>query len=138
MHRDVIWLAGAAAVGIAMAVTALNGGVAAPANRFADMPTGKMATTNVDAELVLAGDVSYSMDPQEQAVQREGDVHGLTSPEFLNGLRGGMHGRVAVTYFEWAGVSDQRVVVPWRLIDGPAAAKSFADAIMAASCRRAY
>src|SRR5262245_13302095 len=138
MRREVMWMAGAAAVSAALAVTAWNGGVAAPASRFADMPAGKMATTNVDAELVLAVDVSYSMDPEEQALQREGYVHGLTSPEFLNALRSGMHGRVAITYFEWAGAADQRVVVPWRLIDGPAAAKSFADAIMAASCRRAY
>ena len=138
MRRELIWLASVAAIGAGAVLAAWNGSRAAPANRFADMPAGKMATTNVDAELVLAVDVSYSMDPEEQALQREGYVHGLTSPEFLNGLRSGMHGRVAITYFEWAGVSDQRVVVPWRLIDGPAAAKSFADAIMAASYRRAY
>src|SRR5262249_62289365 len=96
------------------------------------------ATTNVDVELVLAVDVSYSMDPEEQALQREGYVAGLPSNEFLNALRNGMHGRVAIAYFEWAGSSDQRVVVPWRLVDGPATAKSFTDAIMAASYRRAY
>ena len=73
----------------------------------------------VDVELVLAVDVSYSMDPEEQALQREGYITGITSRDFMQALRGGMHGKVAVTYFEWAGPYDQKIVVPWRLIDGP-------------------
>ncbi len=44
---------------------------------------------------------------------------GITSREFMHALRGGMHGKVAVTYFEWAGPYDQKIVVPWRLIEGP-------------------
>jgi hypothetical protein len=95
-------------------------------------------STDVDVELVVAVDVSYSMDPDEQALQREGYIIGFNSPEFLNALHQGLHGRIAVTYFEWAGASDQRVVVPWRLIDGPATAKAFTDAIAAAPYRRAY
>jgi hypothetical protein len=96
------------------------------------------ASTDVDVELVIAVDVSYSMDPDEQALQREGYIVGFTSPEFLNALRQGIHGRIAVTYFEWAGTGDQRVVVPWRIIDGPATAKAFTDAVAAAPYRRAY
>jgi len=96
------------------------------------------AAANVDVELVIAVDISYSMDPDEQALQREGYITGLTSPEFLNALQQGLHGKIAVTYFEWAGESDQRVVVPWRLIDGPAAAKAFTGEIAAAPYRRAY
>src|SRR5262249_28328740 len=57
---------------------------------------------DVDVELVLAVDVSYSMDPDEQALQREGYVSALTSPEFLTALKAGIHARIAVTYFEWA------------------------------------
>jgi hypothetical protein len=49
-----------------------------------------------------------------------------------------MHGKIAVTYFEWAGATDQKVVVPWRLIDGPATAKAFVDEVAAAPYRRAY
>ncbi len=71
----------------------------------------------VDVELVLAVDISYSMDPEEQALQREGYITGITSREFLHALRDGMHGKVAMTYFEWAGPTDQKIVVPWRLID---------------------
>jgi hypothetical protein len=96
------------------------------------------AVTEVDVELVIAVDVSYSMDPDEQALQREGYITGLTSPEFLSALRQGAYGKIAVTYFEWAGATDQKIVVPWRLIDSPAAAKAFTDEIAAAPYRRAY
>jgi hypothetical protein len=88
--------------------------------------------------LVLAVDVSYSMDPDEQALQREGYITGLTSREFLNALRQGVHGRVAITYFEWAGVADQKVIMPWRVIDGEESARAVADEIAAAPYRRAY
>jgi hypothetical protein len=106
--------------------------------RLADVPQGKAAGTNVDVELVLAVDVSFSMDPDEQALQREGYREALTSPEFLNALREGMHGKVVVTYVEWAGERDQRVIVPWRLIDGAASAQAVADEIGRAPRRRAY
>ena len=62
---------------------------------------------------------------------------GITSREFMQALRGGMHGKVAVTYFEWAGPYDQKIVVPWRLIDGPEAADAFANEIARAPYRRA-
>ena len=68
---------------------------------------------------MIAVDVSYSMDPDEQALQREGYVLALTSKEFLQALRQGAHGKIAITYFEWAGQFDQKVIMPWRLIDGP-------------------
>src|SRR4051794_10047386 len=82
-------------------------GLAAPngAPRLAQLERPAPAM-DVDVELVLAVDVSYSMDPDEQALQREGYVAALTSAEFLGALRHGMHGRVAVTYFDWAGASD--------------------------------
>src|SRR6185295_11456706 len=87
------------------------------------------AETTVDTELVIAVDISYSMDPEEQALQREGYIAGLTSKEFINALRSGMHGKVAITYFEWAGPGDQRIVIPWRLVDGPQAAQALANEI---------
>jgi Protein of unknown function (DUF1194) len=101
-------------------------------------PPARAVETNVDVELVIAVDVSYSMDPDEQVLQREGYIIGLTSQEFLDALHQGMHGKIAVTYFEWAGAPDQKIVVPWRLIDGPASARAFADEIAHAPYRRAY
>jgi hypothetical protein len=91
----------------------------------------------VDVELVIAVDVSNSMDPEEQALQREGYILGLTSREFLQALRNGNHGRIAITYFEWAGQYDQKIILPWRLIDGPEAAKAVTDEIKGSPYRRA-
>src|SRR5205814_4429735 len=98
-------------------LAALPRGAAAPSGYLrADNSPNAVA---VDTELVLAVDVSYSMDPDEQALQREGYIAGITSREFMQALRGGMHGKVAITYFEWAGPGDQRVVMPLPLGDGP-------------------
>jgi hypothetical protein len=119
-----------------LALTAWSLGVAAPGtpSMLADRSPSAMP---VDVELVLAVDVSYSMDPEEQALQREGYMTGITSREFMQALRHGMNGRVAVTYFEWAGPFDQKIVVPWRLIDGPEGADAFANEIARAPYRRA-
>jgi hypothetical protein len=130
-----------AAVGLAgFAGGTLTGGRAPQAGTIlADFPgKAQSGSMGVDVELVIAVDVSYSMDPEEQALQREGYIEGLTSSEFLDALRQGMHGRIAVTYVEWAGSADQRILVPWRLIDGPASAKAFADEIARAPYRRAF
>jgi hypothetical protein len=127
----------AAAGGIAALVfTAWSGGIASPnsALRFAQSDS---SASVVDTELVLAVDVSYSMDPEEQALQREGYIRGITSREFMQALRSGMTGRVAITYFEWAGPYDQKIIVPWRLIDGPEAADAFVNEIARAPYRRA-
>jgi uncharacterized protein YbaA (DUF1428 family) len=91
----------------------------------------------VDVELVLAVDVSYSMDLDELAIQREGYAQAVTSTEFLNALKSGPHGKVAVTYFEWAASHDHKVVIPWRVIDGPESADAVAAEIMKAPLRRA-
>ena len=120
----------------ALAVAGWSGGIAAPGLllRSADKDPNAAA---VDAELVLAVDVSYSMDPDEQALQREGYIAGVTSREFMQALRSGANGKVVVTYFEWAGPYDQKIIVPWRLIDGPEAADAFANEIARAPYRRA-
>jgi hypothetical protein len=110
-----------------------DGGAAPSAVILADQSAGAIP---VDVELVLAVDVSYSMDPDEQALQREGYIAAITSNEFLRALREGMHGKIAVTYFEWANVNDQKIVVPWRLIDGPESADAFAAEIGRAPYRR--
>ncbi len=92
----------------------------------------------VDVELVLAVDISYSMDLEEQRLQREGYIKALTSPEVLNAIRNGPTGRIAVTYFEWAGANTQRIVVPWQVIDGPETADAFVAKLAAAPISRWY
>ena len=101
------------------------------------LPTAAPNAIPVDVELVLAVDVSYSMDPDEQALQREGYIQALTSKEFLTALREGANGKIAITYFEWAGQFDQKIVMPWRLIDGPESADAVAAEIARAPYRRA-
>lgn len=91
----------------------------------------------VDVELILAVDVSYSMDMDELALQREGYAGAITSREFLQALKTGPTGKVAVTYFEWAASTDQKIVIPWRVIDGPESAGAVADEILKAPLRRA-
>ena len=104
---------------------------AAPAARAKDGPVP------VDAELVIAVDVSYSMDAEEQRLQRGGYVAAITSAEFLNALKLGAYGGVAITYMEWASYNDQRVVMPWTHIDSPQKAQAFADKLSEAPIRRA-
>ncbi|MFS8038691.1 DUF1194 domain-containing protein [Xanthobacter sp. AM11] len=98
-------------------------------------PGGEM---QVDLELVLAVDVSYSMDTDEQALQREGYANALVSKEFIDALRLGPLGRIAVAYVEWAGDGEQKVAVDWRIIDGPETAKAFAEEVSGAPLRRVY
>jgi hypothetical protein len=124
--------AGAAALAAAITFSLTVG--AAPGRRTVDPNPG---ITQVDVELVLAVDVSYSMDSDEQALQREGYALALTSKEFMQAMREGANGKIAITYMEWAGQFDQRVVVPWRLIEGPESADAVAAEISAAPYRRA-
>jgi len=125
---------------LALAIAGLGLAFAGSApSRFSDLPGGRVpGSLDVDVELVLAVDISYSMDLDELALQREGYVEALTSPDFLNALKNGMHGRIAVSYVEWAGVIDQKLVLPWRLIDGRASAEAVAAQISRAPTRRAY
>ena len=138
MRRAWVLVALAAVGAFALAAASL-GGIAAPTPTPVDLPgRAQPGSIPVDVELVIAVDISYSMDPDELALQRDGYAEAIVSREFLDALRGGMHGRVAVTYFEWAGVAEQRIVVPWRLIDGPASAEALANEIASAPQRRAF
>ena len=114
-------------------------GVAAPrpGHELGKRVAEKEANPSVDVELVLAVDVSYSMDMDELAIQREGYAQAIVSKEFLQALKAGPNGRISVTYFEWAASTDQKVIIPWRLIDGPETADAVADEIMKTPIRRA-
>jgi uncharacterized protein DUF1194 len=95
------------------------------------------ASTEVDLALVIAVDISYSMDPEEQALQREGFAQAFRSPLVHDAIRRGMIGRIGVTYMEWAGASDQKVIVPWSVLDNPESILAFADKIASTPLRRA-
>ncbi|MBS1303128.1 DUF1194 domain-containing protein [Loktanella sp. SALINAS62] len=86
-------------------------------------------------ELVLLADASGSIDADELAFQRQGYGNALTSQPVLDAIADTLHGHIAVTYVEWA--TNQVQVVDWMLIDGPDAAREFADALLLAP-RSAY
>lgn len=90
---------------------------------------GARAETEVDVALVLAVDVSRSMDPDEQELQRQGFMEAFRSPQVHDAIRNGMVGRIIVTYVEWSGVEYQNVIVPWSVIEGPEGAMKFADGL---------
>ncbi len=92
----------------------------------------------VDVSLVLAVDISYSMDPDELELQRQGYIQALKSPEFQEAVRKGVHGRVAIAYLEWAGPQSQYLIAPFMIIDGPETTAELASTIARAPLRRAY
>jgi hypothetical protein len=55
----------------------------------------------------------------------------------LQALKSLPNGKISVTYFEWAATSDQKIIIPWRVIDGPETADAVADEIMKTPIRRA-
>jgi hypothetical protein len=105
-----------------------------PGNQLSD---SKDKAAAVDIELILAVDVSYSMDMDELAVQREGYAQAIVSKEFLQALKAGPSGKIAVTYFEWAASNDQKIIIPWRVIDGPETADAVSEEILKTPIRRA-
>jgi hypothetical protein len=87
----------------------------------------------VDLELVLAIDVSRSVDPEEAKLQREGYIAALTHSRVLQAIRSGPNRRIAITYFEWAGTNFQRIVVPWTVIEDETTAQRFVEQIAASN-----
>ena len=96
-----------------------------------------LAATEVDVALVLGVDISNSMDPEEQALQRDGFVAAFRSPLVHEAIRKGALGRVAVAYMEWAGTVTQQVIVPWTVIENSGEALQFAEHLAASPIRRA-
>ncbi|MDO9295835.1 DUF1194 domain-containing protein [Bradyrhizobium sp.] len=127
-----VLVAGAMAGGDVAGVAAPN-----PATQLGLQLAARETHPSVDVELVLAVDVSYSMDMDELALQREGYAQAIVSKEFLQALKSGPNGKISVTYFEWAASSDQKIIIPWRVIDGPETADAVASEILKTPIRRA-
>jgi len=96
------------------------------------LATQSNAAEPVDVELVLAVDVSLSMSPAELEIQRHGYAAALTDPQVLQAIAGGGYGKVAITYFEWAGSTSQHVIVPWTILATKADAERIAAQLSAA------
>lgn len=85
----------------------------------------------VDVELVLAVDTSRSMDPDEMRIQREGYVEALRHKEFMDAVKSGLTGRIAISYFEWAGGPVPGSILDWQIIATQQDADAFADKLEA-------
>src|SRR5262245_5379572 len=84
-----------------------------------------IAAEPVDLLLVLASDVSRSVDAAKFKLQRDGYVAAISNPRVIEAIRSGPHGRIAVCFIEWSGIGAQKVVIDWTLIDGMKAAQDF-------------
>ncbi len=95
----------------------------------ADDGRQSLAYPTVDVALVLAVDVSASIDDRERTIQREGYAEAITHPDVMRAIAEGAHGRILVTVVEWSDSLNQEIRVPWTKIDCAEDARKVADAI---------
>jgi Protein of unknown function (DUF1194) len=86
----------------------------------------------VDLLLVLAADVSRSVDATKFHLQREGYVQAMTDPRVVEAIKSGPTGRIAVCFVEWSGAASQKLVIDWSLITDADSARQFSDGIVEA------
>jgi Protein of unknown function (DUF1194) len=101
----------------------------AAAGMFAPVMARAQSRDPVDVALVLAVDVSRSIDPDEAVLQREGYRSAITDPRVMEAIRAGMMGGIAVAYVEWAGIEYQRLVLPWMRLGSAVDAQRWAEAL---------
>ena len=87
-------------------------------------------TEPVDLLLVLAADVSRSVDSQKFQLQREGYAAALADPRVIDAIQSGRRGRIGVLFLEWSGFGNQKVVIDWTVVDGPKTAQAFGDRLL--------
>lgn len=83
------------------------------------VPAGAAPSGEVDVLLVVALDVSSSVDAQEFDLQREGLARALESPQVAKAVASGVRGAIALTVVQWSGFQEQEIKIPWtRVSDG--------------------
>lgn len=93
---------------------------------------GAVPTDDVDLALVIATDVSYSVDENEAHFQRQGAVTAFRSPEVVRAIQSGPRGRIAVAYIDFATAGANRVIANWHVVHDKESADTFADMLEAA------
>ncbi len=93
----------------------------------ASISKGQAQEIPVDLELVIAVDISGSVDDDEAALQRQGYIKAFRDPRVIDAITHGPNGAIAVTYIEWAGSHHQLPLVKWSLINNAQSANNFAD-----------
>jgi hypothetical protein len=95
-------------------------------------PAVGAAAEQVDLLLVLAADVSRSVDSGKFQLQREGYAAAVSDPQVLDAIKSGRAGRIALSFVEWSGLGSQRVVIDWTAIGDAESAKGFGDHLLEA------
>jgi hypothetical protein len=95
-------------------------------------PAAARAGDDVDLLLILAADVSRSIDSAKFQLQREGYAAAISNPRVLDTIRSGHNGRIGLSFVEWSGVGAQHVVIDWMTVGDAAAAKDFGDRLIEA------
>jgi len=98
----------------------------------AAVPAAAAAAEQVDLLLVLAADVSRSVDNAKFQLQREGYAAAISDPRVLDAIRSGRNSRVGLTFIEWSGVGSQRVLIDWTTVSDAESARGFADRLLEA------
>ena len=88
------------------------------------------AVEAVDLLLILASDVSRSVDHKKFQLQREGYAAAFADKRVIDAITAGLNRRIAVAFVEWSGVEAQRLVIDWTMIDSSAAARKFGDQLL--------
>jgi hypothetical protein len=86
----------------------------------------------VDLLLVLAADVSRSVDSAKFQLQRDGYAAAIANPRVLEAVKAGPNGRIAICFVEWSGVNSQKLVIDWMIINDEASARQFGDRLVEA------
>jgi uncharacterized protein DUF1194 len=94
------------------------------------LATPSRAEESVDLLLVLASDVSRSVDTRKFQLQREGYAAALSNPKVIDAIRSGPHGRIAICFVEWSGVTSQKLVIDWTIVSDAASARKIGDQLI--------
>jgi hypothetical protein len=97
---------------------------------FAAMNAPLRAAEQVDLLLVLASDVSRSVDTRKFQLQREGYAAALSNPRVIEAVRSGPHGRIAICFIEWSGATSQKLVIDWTIVSDAASARKIGDQML--------
>lgn len=100
---------------------------------FASAASAVRAGEAVDLLLVLAADVSRSVDEPKFQLQRDGYAAAIRDPRVLDAIMSGANRRIAICFVEWSGATAQKLIIDWTLIDGADAARKFSDAMVEAA-----
>jgi Protein of unknown function (DUF1194) len=94
--------------------------------------TPSRAAERVDLLLVLAADISQSVDEVKFQLQRSGYAAAFSDSRVIEAIRSGPNGRIAVAFVEWSGPSSQRIVIDWMVISDDKKARLFGDHLVEA------